>query len=1004
MLYLYRDFIWENIYDIFKKQNIFNVFSGKVNVNEPETINERLLHEMLTKKYTDGTNLRMLKDVFDSIMFYKSKKKSEIPHLDSLLSKFMNEFHLASEKETSEGFVLLSNFKDMKDMIVIKTARSPSSNYNILFEYFIGTVGINRLREFVPNFTYTLGIFKCSPIEFNEQSKSKSKKDVKLSFMKTNDEENKKQFYVMFEKIPGKSLDAFIRSMRSKEDVHKLISYFVQICLALQIAQNEIDFVHYDLHTENIIMRPLPEPTVIEYKINDTIYKIETDMIPTIIDYGFSHFIHKGISYGDTVFHSLGISPTTTATGYDCYKLFMYIFNHLYIEEWALQDRIRAGQTRTYERQKGLFDEFVGLIEFFADKKEPHNVYDSYKKEGISPNMYENLKKGLDKYFSVTSKNPEVFYAQPIHFVNWIQKNKPIVFGKYIKIIHEFESLNLMDKISNSKKYETKLTMYKILGITEKDSLENCDIFKTINKSFIINKYIVSELTQILERYGKENIENVEKIKNKIKLIEKYTNENQKELYQNDFELYSKSHIELEKLSKQIDIPLYTNKIKYMKYTSELKPIYQLIQPVIHFVEFFEEYRNFVEYATRSRPFRVHKKMYELYYECKNFMNYFRKIQSNKICTSLLSTLDSINRIIQDNQTKEEISYVDWKIDDNFLNAFHNYYKISQDVVFYFPDSTETIKKIDEFIYRLVDVLSKYKNISLYLPTKSKKQIRHYLQASNHISRNNTKYDYMKPLMNIAMRIMENKYERNVFNVLKSGKVDNEIYNDLRPFVRPQKDKERRARNRVNDLKFLLYDKNFIDFRNILSNDFNYLDIGGNDGSITSALGNFINLDKNNIICADVDEWFESEKERPYENVTYVSINPNGPLPFRNDYFSLVTSFQVLHHIENLEERMKEISRIVMKGGYFVIREHDCTNSMTRILLDIEHSFHELCTKEDVNEKYLDEYDAYYLTFNEIKSIIERHKFKYIATFDYRNNNDFERNPTRIYYAAFVKL
>ena len=65
----------------------------------------------------------------------------------------------------------------------------------------------------------------------------------------------------------------------------------IQICLAIQIAQDKIGFVHYDLTPWNIILQP-SKNAVFDYVLRDTsIIRIKTNLVPVIIDYGKSHVI-----------------------------------------------------------------------------------------------------------------------------------------------------------------------------------------------------------------------------------------------------------------------------------------------------------------------------------------------------------------------------------------------------------------------------------------------------------------------------------------------------------------------------------------------------------------------------------------------------------------------------------------------------------------------------------------------------------------------------------------
>ena len=319
-MYLYKDFQWEIIFKILSKEKHFNLFIDKEK-QTIDNIDEKVVDNILSQKYMKGDNLDVLKSMFNMVLMHHvdssdSSDELKLPYLDNSIVNLLNSFRLASLKDTSEGYAVLSNFKSINDMVVIKTAKKKKDNLDILYEYFIGSIGINKLRNLIPNFAYTLAIFKCNPLPIDKSNEIDAEEFC-------NDDSDDSRFYVVYERIPGMSLDSFIKHIKTKSDVQRLISYILQIILALQVAQQEIGFVHYDLHTDNIILRKLPEPIVVEYNINNKIYKIETDAIPTTIDYGFSHFSHQGVQFGMAEMPHIGIIPTKMARGYDVYKILM---------------------------------------------------------------------------------------------------------------------------------------------------------------------------------------------------------------------------------------------------------------------------------------------------------------------------------------------------------------------------------------------------------------------------------------------------------------------------------------------------------------------------------------------------------------------------------------------------------------------------------------------------------------------------------------------------------
>ena len=85
-------------------------------------------------------------------------------------------------------------------MVIVKTARSSDVNMDILYEYFIGTIGINKLRSLTPNFAYTLALFQCNPLIIKNSQ-------VDLKKFCTDDINNiDSRNYVIYEKIIGESM------------------------------------------------------------------------------------------------------------------------------------------------------------------------------------------------------------------------------------------------------------------------------------------------------------------------------------------------------------------------------------------------------------------------------------------------------------------------------------------------------------------------------------------------------------------------------------------------------------------------------------------------------------------------------------------------------------------------------------------------------------------------------------------------------------------------------
>ena len=75
--------------------------------------------------------------------------------------------------------------------------------------------------------------------------------------------------------------------------VQEFLSIFLQIICSLEIAQQTLQFCHFDLHGKNIILRPVSNHTV-TYPIFDICYQFrECKQIPVFIDFEFSTIRYK---------------------------------------------------------------------------------------------------------------------------------------------------------------------------------------------------------------------------------------------------------------------------------------------------------------------------------------------------------------------------------------------------------------------------------------------------------------------------------------------------------------------------------------------------------------------------------------------------------------------------------------------------------------------------------------------------------------------------------------
>lgn len=154
----------------------------------------------------------------------------------------------------------------------------------ISYEYYIGMT-LNQLRITGANeFSLVYGRFRCG-IDPNNISK-----------LCDNSNNTNVSTHILYEYIEAKkhivkSMHAYINEYRGEPIVLmvNIINVMILLCVGLQKAQDSMNFTHYDLHLNNILVIELdkPQEIVVEYKSNAI--KVYTSLIPYIIDYGRCH-------------------------------------------------------------------------------------------------------------------------------------------------------------------------------------------------------------------------------------------------------------------------------------------------------------------------------------------------------------------------------------------------------------------------------------------------------------------------------------------------------------------------------------------------------------------------------------------------------------------------------------------------------------------------------------------------------------------------------------------
>lgn len=172
------------------------------------------------------------------------------------LSKWL--FFRKKISQREEGLLYLAELVEgeNRQLVVVKE----HDNYECLkYEYLVGQ-RINSLIPDCPNFLTT-----------------------HVFFLTKNKEEYSS--YLILEYVKGEQITKIMHSLSERE----YFEIIYQLTLILMMAQEKIKFVHYDLHSENVIYQKLDYPQEIGYLVKGKKIFLKTSFLLRIIDYGCSH-------------------------------------------------------------------------------------------------------------------------------------------------------------------------------------------------------------------------------------------------------------------------------------------------------------------------------------------------------------------------------------------------------------------------------------------------------------------------------------------------------------------------------------------------------------------------------------------------------------------------------------------------------------------------------------------------------------------------------------------
>jgi hypothetical protein len=375
------------------------------------------------------------------------------------------------------GAVFSANLQNDSGSTGLRIAvKSGKKKADIIHECFVGIKCTNQLRKYVPNYAYIYGYTDCSgPITVDNNVLSWCEKG------------NEDSMNIFCENVEGISLRNYLltTSFESCEDpFQEFMSYYLQILYALQVGYEQYEFTHYDLHTDNVILKDVGDVYITYGDIH-----IRTNRIPMMIDYGFAHCKVDGTHFGTHAMKRYGIYSNKAHLMHDCYKLLVFSLQDLY-------GRLKEKNSKITD----LYAKLTELVRFFNTsetieqiillQKNYYYAFPLYPDDSVTENV--KIEKYIKHCLDICKKR---CYKQITYVKSELEEKSKVIIGDTVYI---YSSLAY-----KHAKPETKgplnmvLANYSVLSVPIQNMNLNLYAKRSANSKFNLSRL---ELSSVFNR------------------------------------------------------------------------------------------------------------------------------------------------------------------------------------------------------------------------------------------------------------------------------------------------------------------------------------------------------------------------------------------------------------------------------------------------------------------------------------------------------------------------
>lgn len=418
---------------------------------------------------------------------------------DLRLRSFINKTKVIGA-ESRYGIATLVSFYE-EPLFVVKTPRTHDDE-DLNHEAFVGMAAINKLRNKIPNFVHTYGLYKCAPILVNQN------KEV-VEYCPSPEPTYP---YLVIENIDNAK---GMRDVAPYLSCQEFLEVYIQIINAINVANKEFDFSHYDLHQDNVLIQQFKDPVTVPIYLSDRIIYLHTRHLARIIDLGRAHVKIGKYHFGEPGYHHVNAYYDRSFPIYDTYKILLASYKPREDQEY---ERLMDKLYQFYKEDKSITQRMaeyeMRLMQSRLNGLPPADYFQP-------PNSMINLKLDdlLNYTLDVVLNNKWSFNFENLNYskgpimtvcgdscMTWDQYTNNI-FMKNAKpsSIEEYSlALSTLGKMNNVEEYKRFMTSFNLDEAFAKESVNvKRDILNHINYINRVYLPIIDDPVFTIDNYSK---------------------------------------------------------------------------------------------------------------------------------------------------------------------------------------------------------------------------------------------------------------------------------------------------------------------------------------------------------------------------------------------------------------------------------------------------------------------------------------------------------------------